>query len=100
MLDARCLYRVGQEHLYTKRRLTRGSERTQRFLRIFLSSSSGKYAFSQVVCAGAFLFGNELSYGPACVFSVRPSGVPFGNFQLERSGLGRMLKCGAPLVGS
>lgn len=46
---------------------------------------------NQVVCAGAFLFGNELSDGPDCVLSVTPSGVPFGNFKLERSGLGRMI---------
>lgn len=63
-MDAGYLYRVGQEHRYRKRLLGLVHQISQRFRRIFLSFASGKYVFNQVVWAGAFLFGSELSYGP------------------------------------
>src|ERR1700676_1975382 len=68
--------------------------RVHLFLCCFFSFSSGQYVFSQVVCRGAFLHGNELSKGPNWVLmgNAPSKGV--------RRGAGRMLKCVAPWVGS
>ena len=91
--DAGSLRRISQEYLFAEILLNARQEGVHLLCAPF-SFWSGKYVFSHAVCDFTSPFTKELSYGPDCVLmGKRP-------FQLERSGVGRILKCVALCVGS